>query len=90
MEIRTQVAVIELTRQEQLELWMKRAGVTYRALGSMVGITGGNAARRLNSETIPPGHHGVWSRVVPLDLLPPPLHLKPGRKPRAEAQAQVA
>lgn len=79
------VTSIVLTRQEQLVLWMRRNGWTYKALGQLVSMTGANAARRLNSDTIPPHHHEEWSKVLPVDLLPTAMHLKPGPKPRSEA-----
>jgi len=85
METPLPITISDLTRQEQLELWMRRNGWTYKALGRLVRITGANAARRLNSETIPPQHHEEWVKVLPVNLLPPAMYLKPGPKPRPEA-----
>lgn len=66
---------------------MRRAKLTYKALGEMVGIRGINAARHLRSDTVPPHHHAVWAKVLPVDVLPKPVHLKPGPKPKTEHQA---
>ncbi len=77
------VTLIDLTRQERLEIEMRRKGLTFKRLGELAGMTGVNAAKHLKSSTIPPRHHAVWSTVLPEDLLPAPVHQKPGPKPKA-------
>jgi len=86
MESKLPITSIELTRQEHLELWMRRSGWTYKALGELMGMTGVNAAKRLKSDTIPPSHHEIWVRIIPSDLLPQPVYQKPGPKPKSIAQ----
>lgn len=87
MKSKSPLTTTELTRQERLELWMKRTGWTYKALGHLLDITGANAGRRLKSDTIPPHHHKIWAQLVPADLLPKAEYQKPGPKPRSEATA---
>ncbi len=84
MESTSQVTPIELTRQERLELHMRRSGLTYRKLGAMTGITGQSAARHLRAETIPPHHHEAWVTVLPAELLPAPAWIKPGPKAKPD------
>jgi DNA topoisomerase IB len=84
MESTSQVTPIELTRQERLELHMRRSGLTYRKIGAMTDITGQSAARHLRAETIPPRHHEVWITILPADLLPAPAWIKPGPKAKSD------
>jgi hypothetical protein len=90
MESQQQVTSIELTRQERLLVWMNRNGITFSALGKLMGITGVNARRRLESDTIPPPHYESWSKIIPADLLPESKYLKPGPKPKADSTNCVA
>jgi len=76
------VTQMNLTRQERLELHMRRAGLTYKQLGRMVGITGMSASRNLRSTTIPPEQYAAWRTVIPADLLPQPVRQKSGPKPK--------
>lgn len=90
MESQLPVTLIELTRQERLELWMKRSGWTYVSLGALVGITGVSAKRHLHNDTIPTCRYAVWGKTVPVDLLPRAADLRPGRKPLPVVAARMA
>ena len=84
MESKLPITLIELTRQEQLTVWMNRTGWTFKELGALVGITGINAARRLQGDTIPPPHYEIWVQTIPAELLPESKYQKPGPKPKSD------
>lgn len=87
METKLTLTTIELTRQERLDVWMSRNGVTYKRLGALMGITGANAARLLKAETMPPQRYEQVSKIIPAVLLPKSQYLKPGPKPKTEIEA---
>lgn len=77
------VTYSELTKQEKLQLWMRRAGLTYAELGRKLGLTRAAAARLCKKETAPTRRVTVLKEIgIPADLLPIPLDITPGRKPK--------
>ena len=77
---------IPLTRQEQLEVWLKRNKATYAALARCLGMTRQGTRNLLKSDTAPSERVTQLRAVVidgqhiPEELLPLPLDIKPGPK----------
>jgi len=87
-ELAHQVTYLDLTRQERLEIWMRRKGLTYTKIGQQLGVAKWAASRMLQAETMPPHHHKrLAGHVIPLDLLPEPVYQKPGPKPKPQGEA---
>lgn len=75
--------LIPVNRQEALLLWMRRTGRTYVSLGSEINVSGNAVSKLLGQETMPTHRHRQLLELgVPEELLPQPLDLKPGPKPR--------
>lgn len=78
---------IPLTRQEQLEVWLKRNKASYAALARCLGMTRQGMRNLLNGDTAPSDRVAQLRAVVidgqriPEELLPVPLDIKPGPKP---------
>ncbi len=78
---------IPLTRQEQLEIWLKRNKTSYAALARCIGMTRQGMRNLLHGDTAPSDRVTQLRAVVidgqriPEELLPSPLYLKPGPKP---------
>ena len=87
MQLAFQGNSIPLTRQEQLEIWLKRNKTTYAALARCLGMTRQGTRNLLKSETAPSDRVTQLRTVVidgqriPEELLPLPLDIKPGPKP---------
>ena len=72
-----------VNRQEALLLWMHRAGQTYTRMGAALDVTPNAVSKLLGNETIPVQRHKQFLALgVPEELLPQPLDIKPGPKPR--------
>lgn len=72
-----------VSRQEALLLWKTRTGQTYERLGGSIGLSGNAVSKLLGQETMPTHRHRqLLALGVPEELLPRPLDLKPGPKPR--------
>lgn len=81
----SEITVTHLSRREKLEVWMRREGVTFVALGRHCGVTPYNVAKLLRQETMPVRRHEQLAAFgVPAELLPAPLDIKPGPKPRTD------
>lgn len=73
-------------RTERLNAWMSDHGITCRALGEQLGMSGYGAIRMLNQETMPTQRHEACLRLgFPAELLPLPFDKKRGR-PAKEAR----
>jgi len=83
MQLNSVPTPIDLTRQECLDLWMRRTGFTFVRLGEICGIHANCVTQHLRAETMPVRHHAaLLAAGVPLELLPLALDQKPGPKPK--------
>lgn len=83
MESRSDANLINPTRQESLLLWMRRNGHSFRGYGRDIGLSGVQVANLCGQDTMPTQRHAQLVALgVPVDLLPEPLDVKPGPKPR--------
>lgn len=75
-----------MTRQEQLDLWVKRQGTSYAALGRILGVTRSGAIALFKGEHAPTERVKqmrairVRGQEIPEELLPVALDVKPGPK----------
>lgn len=84
MQSHSAVNLTPPNRQEQLLLWMRRTGQTFKAWGSLVGVSGHALSKLVGQETMPVRRHEQLVCLgVPVELLPLPLDIKPGPKPKA-------
>lgn len=66
------ITLTELTRQERLLIWLRRAGLTNKAIAQATGVKPAAVTRWLESETIPPWRHAQLVELgIPVELLPP-------------------
>lgn len=80
----------ELSRQEKLRLWMSRNRWTYARLARSLDITSNAVAKLCNQSTMPVRRHAqIVTLGVPAELLPQPLDVKPGPKPRKLAEPAI-
>lgn len=83
MESHFDANLIYPTKQERLLLWMRRNRRSYRGLGRDIDLSGVQVANLCGQDTMPTEHHAQLVALgVPADLLPKPLDVKPGPKPR--------
>lgn len=63
--------------------WMAEHDVTYRALGEKIGVGISRARDLLTRNTIPTARHAQLVELgFPADILPEPMDLPPGPKPK--------
>ncbi|MBN2140859.1 MAG: helix-turn-helix transcriptional regulator [Desulfovibrionaceae bacterium] len=83
MQFPTPVNSIQPTRQESLRLYLGRAGLSFREIGRRIDVSGAAIAKLCNQETMPTRRHAeLIAMGIPAGLLPEPLDIKPGPKPR--------
>jgi hypothetical protein len=83
MESTLSATSIEPTRQELLRLWLDRNHGSFRRLGKRLKLTGVSVARLCDGETMPTGRRQqLLDLGVPVELLPPGVDLRPGRRPK--------
>ena len=79
----TNVTQGDLTRQESLLIWLRRAGITQKRIAVAVGVQSVAVGHWLKAERI-----SSWRRKqlvdfgIPSELLPPAVDKAPGRKPQ--------
>lgn len=72
-----------LTRQEALRLWLSRNGLSFSELGRRLGVTPNSVSKLCDQETMPVRRHAqLLEQGLPAELLPRPLDIKPGPRPR--------
>lgn len=85
MESITSITYEELTRQERLFIWLRRNGMKQAEIARALGVGGMAINRMLNKETAPAYRVEQLRELgIPAGLLPRPLNIKPGPKPRNE------
>ena len=73
-----------LNRQEALEVWKRRTGISFAEMGRRIGVTGENVSKLCAQETMPIHRHAQLVEIgVPAELLPVPMYRKPGPKPKS-------
>ncbi len=91
MKITTDTNLTILNRQEALDLWKKRAGLSFAEMGRRIGVTGENVSKLCAKETMPPHRHQqLLDLGVPIELLPKPLYCPPGPKPKPPVAPQAS
>jgi len=86
MESSSEHNLITPTRQEALNIWISREGLSHARIARALGLTQSAVSKMLKRDTAPV-HRVEQLREfgIPLHLLPQPVNLKPGPKPRSEA-----
>lgn len=78
------INLTELSRQEKLRLWMARTGVRFVDMAVALDVTPAAIGKLCKQATMPEHRHrALVAFGVPADLLPAPLNIKSGPKPRA-------
>lgn len=81
----------DLSREEKLQIFLGRSGLTFKAIGEKLDMTGTAAAKLCRGETMPTRRHAELITLgIPAELLPKPEDIKPGPKPRRVAPAVAA
>lgn len=66
-----------------MRLWLDRNHGSFRRLGRRLKLTGVSVARLCDGETMPTGRRQqLLDLGVPVELLPPGVDQRPGRKPK--------
>lgn len=66
---------MDLTRQEMLQVWLKRQGLNGADLARKMETSEQNVGRMLKAETIPPWRYDQLVKLgIPDELLPRPVH----------------
>jgi len=79
MELKIEIPQGDLTRQEQLLVWMRRAGLTYAAVAKSIGVGIMSVRRWLNADYISTWRHQQLVGLgIPATLLPPIKDVAPG------------
>lgn len=88
MESAEHVTLTTATRQERLAIHLRRNNLTFAHIGRLLGCSRGSANRLCNAETAPTRRvEQLLELGIPADLLPTPLDIAPGPKPREHQPA---
>lgn len=81
----------DLSREEKLQIFLSRSGLTFKAIGERLGMTGVAAAKLCRGETMPTRRHAEFMALgIPEELLPRGEDIKPGPKPRRLPEHDLA
>ena len=81
-------SVLQFSRVSKLHAWMRQGGVRFGKIGQSISCTEATARRLLTSDTAPSYRvHQLREAGIPEELLPAPLDIPPGPKPRNSAPA---
>jgi len=81
----------DLSRDEKLWIFLNRSGLTFKAIGGKLDMTGTAAAKLCRGDTMPTRRHAELVALgIPADLLPRPEDIKPGPKPRRPLTTETA
>ena len=70
-------------RISAMKQWLEAHNITYRAVGDKLGVTVGGAYALLTRDTIPTDRYAQLVDLgFPKDILPEPMDLSPGPKPK--------
>lgn len=78
---------IQPNKQRRLRAWLYEHGISFVQIGQLLGITGVGANKTLYQERMPVKHYDAVVKAyphIPRELLPRPLNVHPGPKPKAE------
>lgn len=74
MEVK-EINITELTRQERLLIWLRRAGIQYKDIAEQTGVKTAAVSKWFDGDTIPPyRHQQLVDMGIPADLLPLPVY----------------
>ena len=79
-----------VTRQEALDLWVKRNKTSYAALGRLIGVSRAGATGLFKADRAPVDRVEQMRKIrvngseIPEELLPKAEDVKPGPKPQAD------
>lgn len=78
-----------VNKKQELRVWLLRNETTMRELADFIGIKAATLCVHLNKSTIPTEHFNklVNELHVPAHLLPEPMDLKPGPRPKRSEYA---
>lgn len=82
----------DLTRQETLTIWLRRAGLTPQKIAEQTGVRPGAVYGSLEKATIQPYRHDQLVKLgIPANLLPKPVYKAGGNTypPAGEASGQT-
>ncbi|GFK95426.1 hypothetical protein NNJEOMEG_03289 [Fundidesulfovibrio magnetotacticus] len=81
----------DLSREEKLQIFLNRSGLTFKAIGGKLDMSGTAAAKLCRGETIPVRRHAELVALgIPAEYLPRPEDIKPGPKPRRSLATESA
>lgn len=84
MPISSNLTQSDLTRQERLMIWLRRAGITKMQIARTLGVQPVAIARWFEAKSIPTWRHNQLVQFgIPAELLPPAVDRAPGPKPKA-------
>lgn len=79
----TKQNLTELSSKEKMFRWMRENGQTYTNLSAQMGITSCGLGRLFKGQTIPTRRHRQLVALgVPAEVLPQPLDIPTGPKPK--------
>jgi len=91
MQSTISINLTELSRQEKLRLWMARTGVRFVDMAVALDVTPAAIGKLCKQATMPEHRHrALVAFGVPADLLPAPLNVKSGPKPRVRCISSTA
>ena len=80
----------ELSRDEKLEIWVRRKEISYQILAAVAGISKSVFSRRLSEGALTSYQHkNLVDYGVPPELLPPAIDKRRGPKPKIEIPASI-
>lgn len=86
------LSLTDLTRQERLVIWLRRAGISNAALARALGTGQATICRWINhADSLPSWRHRQLTEFgIPAELLPPAMDIPGGPKPGSKQAAAVA
>lgn len=86
------ISLSDLTRQERLVIWLRRAGISNAALARALGTGQATICRWINhADSLPSWRHRQLVEFgIPAELLPPAMDIPGGPKPGGKQAATVA
>ena len=75
----------KLSREEKLQIFLIRTGLTFKSIGASLNLTGTAVAKLCRNDTMPTRRHAEFVELgIPASLLPRPEDIKPGPRQRAQ------
>lgn len=85
MSLTTLITCDNLTRQERLLIWLRRANITNAQIAAALNVGAIAVTRWFRADSIPSWRHRqLVTFGIPADLLPPAVDKAPGRARKSE------